>query len=357
MIDVDGKEVDLSEQHLVSKCCNAGNCDGGWPDWALDYAKNTGIPDESCCPYVSRNTDCNSCNGWKDSAYKITDHVYVEPSIEHFKGALKEYGPLAVVLTVPSDWYYYRSGVYSPVTDVGWANHAVILTGWDDEDGCWFVKNSWGAGWGEDGYARVKYGDLEKYNYAYAVIGIVDHGAAPVPTGWQKPVAVESSSQYSDNYAAGRAIDDNLNTHWFSDFSDDRPNITFDNGDIWTIERVRIVIFKWDVPMTVKLQTSVNGVNWAAAVDDFVIKTSGVYNEIEIPPVRCRYVRLFTDGYRPYGTCTEFDVFCIAEDVPVPIETTITITHINGTASIISSDDIISVMLSQNGTKVVEWWS
>ena len=47
-----GKEIDLSEQHLVSTCCTAGTCDGGWPDWVLQYAKTTGIPDEACCPYV-----------------------------------------------------------------------------------------------------------------------------------------------------------------------------------------------------------------------------------------------------------------------------------------------------------------
>jgi C1A family cysteine protease len=26
------KNLDLSEQHLVSECCSAGSCSGGWPD-------------------------------------------------------------------------------------------------------------------------------------------------------------------------------------------------------------------------------------------------------------------------------------------------------------------------------------
>lgn len=108
-------ETNLSEQHLISECCRAGNCDGGWPDWSLDYARDVGIPTEACYPYVAQNTECEPCDGWKDQVFKITDHVYVEPSTEAFKYALKKYGPMAVVLTVPSDWYYYRSGVYEPV--------------------------------------------------------------------------------------------------------------------------------------------------------------------------------------------------------------------------------------------------
>jgi hypothetical protein len=98
------KNLDLSEQHLVSSCCNAGSCNGGWPDWALDYIRNTGVPDETCYPYKARNTACDPCAGWEDRAYKIKDHVYVEPSTDDFKWALKEYGPISVVLeagTIP----------------------------------------------------------------------------------------------------------------------------------------------------------------------------------------------------------------------------------------------------------------
>jgi C1A family cysteine protease len=173
--------------------------------------------------------------GWEDRAYKIKDHVYVEPSTDDFKWALKEYGPISVVLEAPDDWYYYRSGVYSPVTDVGWANHAVLLTGWDDSDGCWFIKNSWGKNWGENGYARVKYGNLERYNYAYAITGIIDHGSSPDPAGWFKPVSAIASTEYNAHYAAARTIDNNTATHWFSDRHDANPEIIFDLGSMQTI--------------------------------------------------------------------------------------------------------------------------
>ncbi|MCK4459896.1 MAG: C1 family peptidase, partial [Methanosarcinales archaeon] len=175
--------IDLSEQHLVSSCCSAGSCSGGWPDWALDYVRDTGVPDEDCFPYIAGNCGCDPCSDWTDRVWNIEGYVYVQPTKEDFKAALQQYGPMSVVLTVPSDWYYYRTGVYSPTQSredgVGWANHAVVLVGWDDSDDCWIIKNSWGQGWGENGYARVKYGDLEQYNYAYAVTGVVTTNEPP----------------------------------------------------------------------------------------------------------------------------------------------------------------------------------
>ena len=91
---------------------------------------------------------------------------------DSFKWALQNYGPMSVYLLVPDDWYFYKSGVYEPISiPINYsAGHAVVLCGWNDYDDCWIIKNSWSERWGEDGYARVKYGNLEKYNYDFAII-------------------------------------------------------------------------------------------------------------------------------------------------------------------------------------------
>ena len=33
----------------------------------------------------------------------------------------------------------------------------MAIVGYDDDAGCWIVKNSWGTDWGEDGWIRISY--------------------------------------------------------------------------------------------------------------------------------------------------------------------------------------------------------
>lgn len=349
-----GRETDLSEQHLVSACCRAGDCDGGWPDWALDYAKHTGIPDEDCYPYEAKDTACNPCDSWESQAYQIKDHVAVTPTTADFKWALREYGPLSVVLTVPGDWYYYRSGVYSPIIDVGWANHAVLLVGWDDSDGCWFIKNSWGAGWGEKGYARVKYGDLEKYNYAYAITGIVEHGSTPNQTGWVKPVSATGSTEYADNYRAAMAIDNNTCTHWFSARNEPHPHITFNMGKPVTINKTRVMLHPRYIPHLIDVAVSSDGCTWCTVAEQFLIDSGG-FVAVPVATSRCQYIRIMQDNSKQYGTCTEFDVWI--QEETIQHQSMMLLVYPDRTETIGFDSDIIRMSMIRDGTKVMEWWN
>ena len=73
---------------------------------------------------------------------------------------LAEVGPLAVSVYA-SSWGAYSGGVFEGCSyDSNIAlNHAVQLVGYgsDPTDGdYWIVRNSWGPGWGEDGYIRLR---------------------------------------------------------------------------------------------------------------------------------------------------------------------------------------------------------
>lgn len=171
-------DVDLSEQYLISDCCSAGNCYGGWPNLALRHIREIGTPDENCFPYAMSNSACTPCLEWEEDPIKIEDYVRISSSKDALKAALQKYGPLVVLVNTPDDWYYGSiGGTYESIG--GSANQAVILVGWDDFKDCWIVKNSWGTGWGEDGYGRVRYGDIERHDYAYAVTGIADNNPVP----------------------------------------------------------------------------------------------------------------------------------------------------------------------------------
>lgn len=87
--------------------------------------------------------------------------VYIAADETALKTAVAVYGPISAVIDVTRDGFRsYKSGVYRDrgcsSTDV---NHAVLVVGYGTDDGgggdYWIVKNSWGAGWGDSGYALM----------------------------------------------------------------------------------------------------------------------------------------------------------------------------------------------------------
>jgi C1A family cysteine protease len=166
-------DIDLSEQYLVS--CGPGHgCDGGPSMGALDWMKRTGgaLP-ESCFPYEAADLPCDQkCANWKDLLLPVKEYWVAEyASDEEIKQALLDYGPVVARMAVYSDLQRYRGGVYVhpqlPDESEDDINHAPVIVGWNDNENCWIVKNSWGKSWGEDtydvtgdrGWFRIRYGD------------------------------------------------------------------------------------------------------------------------------------------------------------------------------------------------------
>jgi hypothetical protein len=53
-----------------------------------------------------------------------------------------------------------------------------LFVGYDDTQGCWICKNSWGSAWGESGFFRIAYGQCGIEGLAHAVDGIPETGLA-----------------------------------------------------------------------------------------------------------------------------------------------------------------------------------
>ena len=185
-------DYDLSEQFLFS--CGGRVCKGPEAGWyfagdggALEFLKTDGVPDEACYPY--RSSDGNDypcqdrCDDWFDRVVTISDYTVISWYDPPLDAVLKNYlqtQPVACAMDVYFSFYSYNAGVYEHVGgDEPVGSHAVLIVGWDDTTSppCWICKNSWGTGWGEGGYFRIRRRDSNIGSYAV----FIDYDNTPPP--------------------------------------------------------------------------------------------------------------------------------------------------------------------------------
>jgi C1A family cysteine protease len=171
----DGIEVDLSEAWLVSCNSEGWGCGGGW--WAHDYHQwktdpcgGTGAVMEADFTYVpwERPCDCPYPHEYFIDDWAYIGSQYGIPPVDNIKQAIMDYGPVSVAVYANSAMQAYTGGIFNGCEN-GTTNHAVVLVGWDDDqgaDGVWFMRNSWFTTWGEDGgYMRIPY-DCSQIGYS-----------------------------------------------------------------------------------------------------------------------------------------------------------------------------------------------
>ena len=150
---------DLSEMHLYFYA--GGSYEQGYVNLidAANYLIEYGVPDEGCYPDPHRAFDYpfESVPGWEERTVKIQAWGWVDHDIDSIKNALIEYGPLVVCMYLYRDFFYYRGGVYEHKWGKIAGGHVMTLVGYDDIHECWIIKNSWGTGWGENGWLRISY--------------------------------------------------------------------------------------------------------------------------------------------------------------------------------------------------------
>jgi hypothetical protein len=169
----DKQIVNLSEQ-LVLDCSGKGTCGGGY--WAYNIFKHPGGSMEQDYPYKGYDQSCKSAS--VSHPYKIESYHSIQTGdIDGIKGAIHEYGAVGVTMSVCGSIPGYGGGIYDS-NECNWTqtNHIVALVGWDDEvshkkgKGVWILRNSWGEGWGDDGYGLFAYGTANLEENATYVI-------------------------------------------------------------------------------------------------------------------------------------------------------------------------------------------
>jgi len=154
--------VELSEQNLVDCSQAFGNqgCNGGLMDNAFNYVKsNKGIDTESSYPYEAKDDRCRFQK--QNVGAEDTGYVDITAGDENaLVTALATQGPVSVAIDASHESFqFYKKGVYfEPECSPSALDHGVLAVGYGvapEGDKFYIVKNSWGTGWGEDGYIRM----------------------------------------------------------------------------------------------------------------------------------------------------------------------------------------------------------
>ena len=189
--------LDLAEQAIIRCACRA--CNGQFKSGKSsgDILTDVGLPPEAADPYKGDGNlnacedsvvadHCAACNLTTTTPYRLdiaqavdddnTDHgsTPLQPApTDEIKRALLAHGSIYVKMHIPSGSKissHHGPGVFkesvpliydNPRTQTNERNsgtHMVNIVGWDDAKGAWEMKNSWGNGWGDQGFAWIAYG-------------------------------------------------------------------------------------------------------------------------------------------------------------------------------------------------------
>jgi hypothetical protein len=140
--------------------------DGGNPAEALLWAHEHGLADPDCSPYSTDDLPLRSSPDRDGRTVRLPNkHVRIpnDAGQASAKRWLDTVGPVVAWMECFTDFTsdavsggkVYRKSR----TAKSRGGHLVLVVGYDDDRGCWICKNSWGAGWGDNGYFRIAYGE------------------------------------------------------------------------------------------------------------------------------------------------------------------------------------------------------
>ncbi|XP_072449888.1 procathepsin L-like [Chiloscyllium punctatum] len=170
--------VSLSEQNLVDCSTEYGThgCRGGWMSHAFEYVvKSHGINSAADYPYLASDEECKFMPN--KTAAMIRHYAFVIRGEKYLARVVERIGPVSIAVDASQrDFQLYRSGIYyNQNCTKHLPNHAMLVVGFgtDNRQKYWLVKNSWGTGWGDEGYIKMAK-DVQN------MCGIANYGVYPI---------------------------------------------------------------------------------------------------------------------------------------------------------------------------------
>lgn len=168
--------LNLSVQELLD-CDTAADqgCTGGNPLLSFYFIHRYGLTSWEKYPYVGFEDKCKP-KLVKHPVATVKSWGLISPNHEkHMELALRHIGPIAVGFNgADPSFLSYRGGIFDVPHCKQGANHALLITGYGEKKSndpntnhivttkYWIARNSWGTGWGLNGYVWIKRRDGKK---------------------------------------------------------------------------------------------------------------------------------------------------------------------------------------------------
>lgn len=141
-------------------CGGQGGCSGATAELALQYVKEHGITLAASYADGEATGDCQTGHA---PAIRTSGFVRLPANkLAPLLAAVSNEGPVVVSADATS-WSLYGGGVFNGCSRDAAVNHAVLMVGYGHDPGggtggrdYWLIRNSWGEGWGEDGFIRIE---------------------------------------------------------------------------------------------------------------------------------------------------------------------------------------------------------
>ena len=231
-----GASFDFSENNAKECNYSGSSCGGGNFYEVANLLSQKGTVLEACDPYVASDVACNSSCAYIKTLLSwniiCSDNI---PSTAVLQDYIQNNGPVYTTMYAGNGdaWDTEFSGyngsytLYYAGTEA--TNHAVLIVGWDNTlvhaggTGGWIVKNSWGTGWGDNGYFTIAYGSANIGQWSSFTGGWKDFNA-------NETISFYDEAGWTTEYGAGST------TSWGLASYTPTENVYLMRVDFWTTD-------------------------------------------------------------------------------------------------------------------------
>lgn len=163
--------VELSPRYTYSLCKKYDgipDAEGTYPRIAMKMLLKYGTPPENYWPYRPHQTDLPKPKADKAAIrYRVKAYARLKTLLE-MRRSLVVNGPFLAGVDVYESWFTKKAEKTGLIpmpkrSDEYQGGHAICIAGYDDGKKLFKFKNSWGNGWGDNGYGYLAYDYIRQY--------------------------------------------------------------------------------------------------------------------------------------------------------------------------------------------------